>query len=100
MTENTKQLESLSYTPITAPPTVKEISNPIIEPEIGVEKDKTRSQLPNNNAMIFEQIDGACNVVNELLAQLVPKTEDVDDCIITHKAWQNNNLKHLKGDFE
>jgi len=39
-------------------------------------------------------------MIEKLLNQLMPKTTQVDDCIITHKAWQDNNLKHLKGAFE
>jgi len=52
------------------------------------------------NQMIFEQIEGCCEMIEKLLNQLMPKTTQVDDCIITHKAWQDNNLKHLKGAFE
>lgn len=55
---------------------------------------------PNQNLMIFEQIEGCCEIIAKLLGELMPKTTHVDDCIITHKAWLDHNIKHLKGAFE
>lgn len=60
---------------------------------------KTKGKL-NQNAMILEQIDGCCNMIDSLFEQLIPQTEDVIDCKKTHKAWQKNNFKHLRGAFE
>lgn len=62
--------------------------------------EKITTEQPNPNAMIFEQVNGCCKIIVELLNQLIPKTTHVEDCIITHKAWQDNNFKHLKGAFE
>lgn len=57
-------------------------------------------EQPNSNAMIFEQINGCAEMIINLLEKLTPKTENVESCIITHKAWQNNNLKHLQKAYE
>lgn len=50
--------------------------------------------------MIFEQIDGYCKMIDSSFEKLLPQTNDVVDCKKTHKAWVDNNLKHLKGAFE
>lgn len=112
MPEDTKQLAKSSRE-------VKDKNTPIIEPQTGAKKEKIARQplkptkcgfaIPNKNSktkgelnqnlMIFTQIDGSCKMIYQLLNQLKPKTHDVDDCIITHKAWENNNLKHLRGAF-
>jgi len=55
---------------------------------------------PSQNAMIFEQIEGCCDIIVNLLKELTPQTEDVKGCLITHKSWRVNNLKHLRGAFE
>ena len=52
------------------------------------------------NIIIFDQIEGCCDIIEKLLKELTPQTEDVKGCLITHEAWRNNNLKHLKGAFE
>lgn len=39
-------------------------------------------------------------MIVKLLNQLMPRTTHVEDCVITHKSWQDNNLKHLKVAFE
>ena len=53
-------------------------------------------EQPNSNAMIFTQVNGCIDAAERLLEQLVPKTEQVEGCIITLKSWQKNNLKHLQ----
>jgi len=58
------------------------------------------SEQPSQNAMIFEQIEGCCDIIEKLLKELAPQTEDVKGCLITHKSWRANNLRHLKGAFE
>ena len=54
------------------------------------------TEQPNTNAMIFEQVNGCCEMITNLLEQLIPKTTHVVDCAITLKSWQDNNLKHLQ----
>lgn len=120
MPENTEKLESLNYRSPKSSPEAKEKTTPVFSPVTGPEKDEIAGQpfgpikcgvaVPNKNSktkgeinknlMIIQQVDGACKVALELLAQITPKTSDAEDCIITLKAWQNNNLKHLKGAFE
>ena len=73
------ELESLSYEP---------------------PKPSETSTEPNQNLMIFDQINGCCEMIVKLLNQLIPKTAHVEDCITTYNAWRDNNLKHLKGAFE
>ena len=58
------------------------------------------TEQPNQNAMIFTQVNGCIEAAERLLEQLVPKTEQVDGCIVTLKSWQDNNLKHLQKAFE
>lgn len=60
----------------------------------------SRTEQPNQNLMTFEQIDGCCDIIEKLLKELVPKTEQVASCITTHKSWHDNNLKHLRKAFE
>jgi len=104
MTEpiNTNCSECLGQ-PASAPQEVIEENTLDNEPKIRVKNSKVASQAleqPNQNAMIFEQIDGACKVIIRLLNELRPKTNDAEDCIITHKAWEDNNLKHLIKAYE
>ena len=63
-------------------------------------KPEPEPEQPNPNTMVFEQIEGCCDIIEKLLKELSPQTEDVKGCLITHEAWRNNNLKHLKGAFE
>jgi hypothetical protein len=59
-----------------------------------------KTEQPNPNAMVFEQIEGCCDIIDKLLKELKPQTDDVKDCMVTHKSWRVNNLKHLKEAFE
>lgn len=64
-------------------------------------KDEQPNQSARGkNPMIFEQIDGCCDIIEKLLGELVPKTSQVEGCIKTHNSWRNNNLKHLREVFE
>lgn len=54
---------------------------------------------PNKNAMIFDQIDGCCDIIEKLLNELVPKTSQVEGCITTHNSWRDHNLKYLRAAF-
>lgn len=58
------------------------------------------TEQPNNNAMIFEQVNGSIEVAMELLEQLETKNtwheSQKNGCIWTLKGWRNNNLKHLE----
>ena len=109
---NKPELEKLDYKPASAPPEVKRTTNPIIEPEIRAKNSKdagqhfqeslcreTEPEQPNQNAMIFTQVNGCIEAAERLLEQLVPKTEQVGGCIVTLKSWQDNNLKHLQKAF-
>ena len=82
--------------PFTEPET-EDLINKVVSKHIdGLEP----TEQPNQNLMIFEQINDSIEVALELLGQLVPKTEQVDGCIRTLKSWQGNNLKYLQKAFE
>ena len=113
------EIESLSYEPPTSPSVPMAIPIKVLAETISPEQPKNcncvesrhlegaiacpdcaKIEQPNQNLMIFEQINGCCEMIVKLLNQLIPKTTHVEDCITTHNAWKDNNLKHLKGAFE
>lgn len=78
----------------------KKAESSIAKPELETLDYKPEPEQPNPNAMVFEQIDGCCDIINKLLKELEPQTESVWCCQVTHDIWRDNDLKRLKGAFE
>lgn len=59
---------------------------------------------PNQNLMIFEQVEGSIKVALELLSKLettnTMRKADKEACIWTLDGWRKHNLKHLRKVFE
>jgi len=90
--------------PINISTEVKEKNTLDNEPETGAKNSKVAEQPKNCNCVESRHLEGAiacpdCAEIEQPNQNLMIM-QQVDDCIITHKAWQDNNLKHLKGAFE
>lgn len=67
----------------------------------GYSCEDKRGQIPEQpNTIIFDQIDGCCDIIDKLLKELRPQTDEVEWCLVAHKSWRVNNLKRLKEAFE
>ena len=82
------------------------LNSAVIKPETRVNKAEAAGQhleQPNQNLMIFEQVEGSIEIALKLLKQLevsnTMQETDKQGCIWTLDGWKKHNLKHLKEGF-
>lgn len=104
------------------------LNTPVIKPETRINKTKVADQhldeytppkcalidenggvlanpeQPDQNLMIFEQVEGSIDIALKLLKELevsnTMQETDKQGCIWTLDGWKKHNLKHLRKAFE